>query len=96
LLQKPRVSIKKGLQIQAAPQKKAANRPQPWLVLLMVYAIDGPPRTTGTVAAAAAAAASSDILNLPMICWLWKEDTPLIPIRNVYLLINIFILYDML
>jgi hypothetical protein len=44
----------------------------------MVYAIDGSPRTTGTTAAAAADAASLDMWNLPMICWLRKEDTPLI------------------
>jgi len=48
------------------------------LVLLMVYAIDGSPRTTGTTAAAAADAASLDMWNLPMICWLRKENTPLI------------------
>jgi len=44
----------------------------------MVYAIDGPPGTTGTAAAATADAASLDMWGLPMICWLRKEDTPLI------------------
>jgi len=52
---------KKGCKFKQPLKKKAANRPQPWSVLWMVYAIDGPPRTTGTVAAAAADAASLDM-----------------------------------
>jgi len=52
---------KKGPQIQAAPQKRAASCPQPRLVLLMVYAIDSPPGTTGTTHAAAAADAPLDM-----------------------------------
>jgi len=76
---------KKGRKFKQPLKKKAASCPQPWLVLLMVYATDGPPRTTGTAAAAAADAASLDTWGLPMICWLRKEDTPLILLNSLKL-----------
>jgi hypothetical protein len=49
---------KKGRKFKQPHKKRLRVARQPWLVWLMVYAIHGPPRTTGTAGAAAAAAAS--------------------------------------